>query len=457
MSLLRNALIIPPVLIGASLIFYAVSHRPAPVRTEVTETATTARVITTHPQSFVPRVSGFGTAEPARTWDGIAQVAGRVISLNPDFVRGAFVKRGDILVTLSPEDYELDIAEAQTGIASAEVDIEELQASLEFKKKSLKIEHTMLELAKKELARIEALSGRNVVSEQTLENQQSALLQRQISVQNLENEITLVPTQMKALEQAKKRNEVQLETAKLNLARTTITAPFDARVAAVNVEIGQFVGAGATIGKLDGLDASDVEVQVAPGKMAGFAGVLSKGGVVTGVGLPEMANNLTRLSAIVRLDLSGMSTQWDATVKRISDTVDPSTRSIGVIVSVPEPYKGFAPGRTPPLVKGMFVEVELRANAVDGMTLLPRSALSEGRLRLVDEDNRLRFIETEPLYEFSDAIILRDSLPDGTRVVVGDISPAIEGMLLAPVEDHDMADYLQRLALPDDGSEVRGQ
>lgn len=457
MSLLRKTLIIPPILIGAGLVFYSVSHRQAPIRTEIAETATTARVITTAAQSFIPRISGFGTAEPARTWNGIAQVGGRVTYLNPNFVKGAFVRAGDVLVKLAPEDYELDIAEAQTGIVSAEVNIDELKATLEFKNKSLKIEKAMLDLEQKDLARKQELSGRNVVSSQTLEKQQSALLQRQISVQNLETEIALIPTKLKALEQVKKKSEVQLENARLNLERTTIIAPFDARVAMVNVEIDQFVGGGSTIGNLDGIDASDVEVQIIPRKMAGFVSLQSKGDPAASIGFKNMARQLSRMSATVRLDRSGISATWQAKVKRISDTVDPATRSLGVIVSVPEPYKDFVPGRTPPLIKGMFVDVELRGPAVDGVTVLPRSALFEGRLRLVDGDNRLRFEQTETLFEFGDAIVLRNRLPDGTRVVIGDLSPAVEGMLLAPVEDPGMGDYLKRLATTDDDPKANDQ
>lgn len=457
MSLLRNALIIPPILIGAGLVFYAVSNRQAPVRAQIEEAATTARVITATPQSFTPRISGFGTAEPARTWNGISQVAGRVTYLNPDFVKGAFVKAGDILVKLAPEDYELDIAEAQTGIASAEVNIDELKATLEFKNKSLEIEKAMLDLEQKDLARKQELSGRNVVSDQTLENQQSALLQRQISLQNLETEIALIPTKLKALEQSKKKSEVQLENAKLNLERTTITAPFDARIAEVNVEIDQFVGGGATIGKLDGIDASDVEVQITPRKMAGFVALQSKRGTAAPIGFEKMAEQLSRMSATVRLDLPGMSAAWKARVKRVSNTVDPTTRSLGVIVSVPEPYKNFVPGETPPLIKGMFVDVELRGPIVEDVTVLPRSAITEGRLRLADSENRLRFQQAETLFSIGDAIVLRNNLPEGTRVVIGDLSPAIEGMLLAPVEDAAMADYLKSLAMADGATEAKGQ
>ena len=68
------------------------------------------------------------------------------------------------------------------------------------------------------------------------------------------------------------------------------------------------------------------------------------------------------LGAVVHVGEPGVWESWDAEVKRISDTVDPETRSIGVIVSVPEPYGQAKPGLRPPLIKGMFAEVELHAD-----------------------------------------------------------------------------------------------
>ena len=63
---------------------------------------------------------------------------------------------------------------------------------------------------------------------------------------------------------------------------------------------------------------------------------------------------------MVRLGFPETGLGWEVEVTRISDTVDPETRSIGVIVSVPSPYGRVRPGERPPLIKGMFASVELR-------------------------------------------------------------------------------------------------
>jgi multidrug efflux pump subunit AcrA (membrane-fusion protein) len=144
----------------------------------------------------------------------------------------------------------------------------------------------------------------------------------------------------------------------------------------------------------------------------------------------------------------GTGQGWQAEVKRISDTVDPETRSIGVIVSVPEPYGQARPGVRPPLIKGMFTEVELRAPVVQDVFLLPRTVVRDGQVMIADADDRLTFAEVEIAYSLDDIAVLRGGLEPGTRVVVSDPSPAIPGMLLAPTGDPELGARLAASAMP---------
>jgi multidrug efflux pump subunit AcrA (membrane-fusion protein) len=442
----RKLLILPPVLAGAAVLYFAVSGREAPKRAEIGETATVVRVVTATPMSFVPRVTGYGTVDPSRTLDAIAQVSGRVTYINPSFKRGDFIAEGDTLLKLSPEDYELEIAEAQTDIASAEVDLEELSVTLETQKKSLEIAKAGLDLEERELTRLKTLLERRVISDQQVENQESVVLQQRATVQDLENDIALNPVKQKALEQARAKNQVRLETAKLNLARTTISAPFDARVSRVSVEIDQFVAAGTSIGALDGVDAADINVQISPASMAGFANFAFPGQLDTEEGVMRARRSLDRLSAMVRVGSVGDAATWEARVKRVSDTVDPDTRSVGLIVTVDRPYDTIRPGIKPPLVKGMFAEVELSAPPVPDQVLLPRNAVLGGRIMTVSDENRLVLTPAEIAYRIDDVVILKSGLPAGTKVIVSDVSPVIEGMLLKPVEDDAVRDSLVRAA-----------
>lgn len=450
MSVVRRLLIIPPLVAGAALVYFAAANREPPARDLPEEAATVARFVIAEPQAFVPRVTGFGTVEPARTWDAIAQVAGRVTYVNPAFVRGGFLERDDVIIRLAPEDYELEIAETRADIESAQADIEELDLTRETTELSLQIERDVLALEEAELARQETLLARGVSTETAVEEQKSDVLQQQSSVQNLENQLALIPAQRRALEQSKAKAEVNLQIAKLNLERTEIKAPFDARVAEADVEIDQYVAVGSTMGALDGVDAAEIDVQIPPALMSGFARFTF---AVTPEQRPdtqafgERFQRLDILDATVRFGFAERGFVWPASVTRISDTVDPDTRSIGMIITVDDPYGTRQPGMRPPLVKGMFAEVELRAPPVEGVILIPRNAISNGRVKVAGDDNRLRFDEVDVAFMMGDVAALQGGLEAGTRVVVSDLSPLIEGMLLRPVPDDGLAERLSEVAL----------
>ncbi|MGM0584405.1 MAG: efflux RND transporter periplasmic adaptor subunit, partial [Pseudomonadota bacterium] len=155
----------------------------------------------------------------------------------------------------------------------------------------------------------------------------------------------------------------------------------------------------------------------------------------------------------LRTVFQGVEASWEAEVRRISDVMDPETRSIGIMVSVPDPYGQVVPGQRPPLIKGMFVRVILTGPPVEDVILLPRASIREGRALVIDPDNRLRLREVEVAYEDGDLAVIVGGLEPGARVVTSDVAPVIEGRLLAPERDEDTEARLQAAAAPRDGGE----
>ncbi|MEM7522194.1 MAG: hypothetical protein AAF360_00215, partial [Pseudomonadota bacterium] len=161
---------------------------------------------------------------------------------------------------------------------------------------------------------------------------------------------------------------------------------------------------------------------------------------ISSTGVSETAASApVRLSARVSLGgeaRGGGEAEWPAEVARISDTVSPETRSIGVIVRVADPYAAPSGRRRPPLIKGMFVKVELTAPPVAGAILLPRAAIRDDQVLLIDDDDRLAYAPASPVFAAGGLVVLAPgALPDGARVVTSQPSPAIEGHLLSPVAD----------------------
>ena len=347
-SWMRRILILPPILIGAAIFVMVTNNKKAPEQVAAVEQSRAVRFVKITPQTVVPRILGYGVVEPGRVWNAVTQVSGRIIKVHPAFKKGALLKKGTQIVQIAAEDYQIAIAQAQANIRSAEAKLQELKISQENSEASLALERQSLSINESEYKRSLSLKKRGTIAQATLDKEQRNLLNQRKQVLLLESTLKLIPSQISAQMEQKAISASQLETAKLNLQRTSITLPFDARIAKVNVEVTQFVGAGTVLGIGDSVSRAEVPAQI-PIKQfrsllrASSGAKSAKPFDINEGALTKMATKLG-MHAIVRVRFDNQNVEWPGNVVRISDTVDPKTRTIGAIVSVDNAYKGAIPG-----------------------------------------------------------------------------------------------------------------
>ena len=424
---------------GAGILAYMVATSPPPARAPLAERTTPVRVIVARTQAVAPRIVGFGLVSPARTFEAIAQVAGTVDHINPDLKKGAILPAGAELLRLSAADFNLAIAQARANIRAAEARLAELEVSQANQISALKIETEALALKTADLERAETLFANGTIPQTTRDAAQAALLAQRQKVQSVESALALLPTQQAVQIEQIAVDRANLETAELNLARTELTLPFAARVASVSVEVGQFLRSGQTAAVFDSIDAAEVEAQI---PIAAMRTLLQSSRTEAGSmaidpsALTDVLHSLG-LTSQVHLRAGNAVLTWPATVARISDAIELTTGTLGVIVRVDKAYSGIEPGERPPLTKGMFVEVSLQGKPLRGI-VVPRSALRDGQLLVADADDRLRQVGvTAHLVQDEIAVITQGIAPD-TRIVVSAPSPVIDGMLLDVTEDTDL-------------------
>ncbi|MGI9426694.1 MAG: efflux RND transporter periplasmic adaptor subunit [Hyphomicrobiaceae bacterium] len=434
---MRKLLLIPPALLGVFILWWTVSGRQPPAQAPVSETARSVRVITLDRQNVAPSLSGFGSVKPENVWTGVAQVSGQVVYVNPDFRRGANLEKGTVLIRISPEDYRLAIAEAEAQIRSSEASLAELAVSETNTSELLSIEQESLDLKEKSVAAKRALLRRGNIAELSFDDELRDLLTQKKRVQDLKNALRLIPTQKSVQEEQIRVNRSKLETAKLNLKRTVITLPFRARIASVDVEVSQYVQVGTKIGVADGMATAQITAQYPLIHIRGFFRALRaefKPEEQTWKSREDFARAIG-LNALVHLRTGERDVMWRGRVARLSDALDEQTRTVGLITLVDEPYGNDRPADGPPLVKGMFVEVELRANALKNKIVVPSGGLHGEIVHLVGADDRLVVRTVEIGYRGDGFVVIKQGLDAGDRLIVSDVSPAKAGMLLKPVED----------------------
>ncbi|MDF1529700.1 MAG: hypothetical protein P1R74_11300, partial [Sedimenticola sp.] len=152
------------------------------------------------------------------------------------------------------------------------------------------------------------------------------------------------------------------------------------------------------------------------------------------------------LTAQATLQENGVIASWDARFARLSDTLDPKTRTVGVIVEVDKPYANVIPGKRPPLVKGLFVQVVIAGKPQPDSLVIPRAALHKNRLYVVNKEQRLEIRTVQPIMQQAEYVTINKALKPGEQVIVSDLIPAVEGMLLKPVPDPASQDRLVNAA-----------
>jgi len=429
----RVWLIIPAILIGVGLLVLLVKNKSTPEIIQLEETAHAVRVIEPPRLTVTPVFRGNGNVAPSKVWNGVAQVSGKIIEINPKLKKGSLIPAGTQLLKIDPSDYELAVQQAQTSIDASKAQLAEIGIREKNSKASIKIEESALKIGQAELERKRKLLSEGTVTASDYEHEQRNVLAQQQSVQNLRNAINLYPTEKQRLKAEIKRLETQLASAKLNLTRTTIVMPFNGRIAQSKTEIQQFARQGDVLVIADGMDKAEIEVQVPMGRMSGLI-----------IGLPKIdlhniadrnIGELLGLDAEVSLNRDSLNTTWPAKVARISEGIDPRSRTIGVIVEVLNPYANTQPGIHPPLSKGLFVDVKLIGAKRPDKLVIPRDALYEDKVYVVNAESRLEIRKVNANFSNSVYSVIENGLNPGEKIVVSQIIPAIKGMLLKPVVD----------------------
>ncbi len=440
--LARLAAVVLPLAVGVVGAVSLAGLREPPAREEGGEEARTVSVLTVPALEVAPRAVGYGVAEPGDVWRAVAEVDGRVVERHPQLEVGAILPAGTLLLAIDPEDFELRLRELEAALRGARARLDALATRERTTGRSLEIERRSLAVARKELERRRRLVAENALSDSELDAQERAVLQQERAVQSLENELAAIPDERAQVRAELERTEAQRERARRDLEHTRITLPFDARIAAVEVETAQYVTPGQVLVQADGIAVTEVPAQLSVER---FRALLDSAVAIPAFD-PRVVGEYIReqgLTAQVRLHTADTTLTWPARVDRLSASLDPRTRTVGVVAAVDDPYANARPPERPPLVKNMYVEVRLRGRPRPDTLVIPRTALHGRQVYRVGEDDRLEIVAVTPGFTVGAFVTVAEGLAAGDRVLTGDLVPAIEGTLLDPVEDDALAARLR--------------
>ena len=97
------AFILIPVVIGVVIFAVLMRRGEGPERVQLQEQARVVRVIRAQAVDYLPRVVGYGYVEPARVWQAVAEVSGKVTELSSLLKVGALYRSKSRKSPICPE------------------------------------------------------------------------------------------------------------------------------------------------------------------------------------------------------------------------------------------------------------------------------------------------------------------------------------------------------------------
>jgi len=317
-------------------------------------------IVTPVATPYRPSVRLNGVVQARTVTRIIPQVSGRVVEVSAAFRPGASVSTDGVLFVIDPSDYELAVERTLAEIEAARSELTRLEA--------------------------EAAAEREIWQGQFPERQIPDLIAR-------------VP-QIAAAKARIQSGEAARRAAELSLSRTTVSAPFDARILETELDVGQVVGSSAAVGSMFSIDSLEIVVPVSAEERR-LIGPLGD----------QRVSTITPTAGAIQGKLV-----------RAAASLDERTRLGTLYVATANPGL---------LTAGEFVTVEIEGKDTPDSYRIPAAALTSRDRLWVVEDGRLAGRTVEVLGREAEMAVVR-VFDDADGVVSIPPANARDGMSVSP-------------------------
>ena len=388
-------------------------------------------------------VRGTGTVQPAREIQLTAEVGGRLADVSDALVSGGRFAAGETLARIDPSDYRSALKQAEAQVTQAEFQL--LQAREEAGAARADYERVR-ERAGAAPAPDSTELGRFVFNEPQVARADYERVRERAGAAPAPDSTELGrfvfnEPQVAQAEANLQSAKASLETARTNLERTRLQVPFDGMVRQKQADLGAYLAPGTPVATVYGTEAAEIVVSLPTRKAALIRNLWATTGQQSGVKLP----------ATVTTTYGGEEFAWQGRVHRVEGAVSEQTRTVDVVVRVPDPYdqamrvqsqrperpsaaeRSYAPER-PPLAVGTYTEVDIQGRQDGTYHVVPRRAVHTRTpdqppvVWTVQGDSMLVERSVEPIQTVEEQTYLAPTLDPDTRVITTDLRVQTDSM-----------------------------
>ncbi|MHC4342515.1 MAG: efflux RND transporter periplasmic adaptor subunit, partial [Planctomycetota bacterium] len=384
--------------VGFQLFRMLAAARKEPEKTETVARPIVVRTSAATRTTYRETLTGYGRARALRQTSVAAEVTGIVRWIAPRLEAGATVQEGEELVKLDERDFTQVVASVEARLQQTAAELARLESDRDVALKKLELARRELAASRRELERIENLAGQKAATQSDYDRQTMQTTLRESATLELEGRTVSLKAQIERNEADRKELAATLDKARLDLARTFITAPYAGRIDARQVQPGARVAPGTPL--FDLVDPGRIEIPIA--LPATRHGHVAKGA-----------------PAVVRAR-SGGAPLWEGCVARVSPTIRSEDRTFFVYLVLESPA-----GRSP-VAPGAFVVAEVAGRTFEEVFVLPRTAFV-GEQVFVVENDLARARRPEVVAEFPHLLLAAGGIDEGARVVLTNLEEVADG------------------------------
>lgn len=459
-KIFKNFIFLPLILAGAvAFVVIQVKSKPPIEHEQAKFPIKGVEVITINMIPFRARAMAFGNVEPAVVLKAKSEVSGKVSYIHPDLKKGASLKKGTVVLQIEPTTFKISLNQSKAGLAGSQSSLAQLETEEKSTKRALSISQKNLNVGLKELKRIQTLWKKRIIARSTLDKEEQKVLGLRQAVQDIQGKLSSYKSRKAATRAQITQSKSQVDQSKDTLGKTEVSMPFDARIGTVSVEKGEFTPAGGILFEALGIQAVEITAQLPTKQFRPLISDLGAENNKPTISLKDptsMRKILVNMKLEARVRLVGDSSEaaiWEGKLIRLSESVDPTRDTLGLVIAVDAPYEGIIPGKRPPLLKGMYTSVELFSPAKHTL-VVPRKALHQGRIYVANDKNMLEVQTVNILFQQGDMVVLdgeKDAHLIGKKIIISDVIPVMEGL---PLKVIFADDYEKQLALKSLGKKI---
>jgi RND family efflux transporter MFP subunit len=371
-------------------------------------------------------LNGYGEVKTLNVVSISSEVSGTVLDIHPRLEAGEIISKGDLIFKIDTRDYEAALKETSATVKQLENSILSLQKQYEIDQVRLTSLQRNAELAKKQFERLQTLFEENSVGTQS---NVDAAEQSYISVMDqatqMARTVELYPIQIQESRSSLDSARARFGTARANLERCEVRAPFDGRLKSVSIEKGQFVSAGREVVTLADDSVLEIEVSLDSREADQWLRFDGAGNAATAAWF----GNLKQVDCKVRWTEATSDTHWKGTLHRVVD-FDANTRTLTVAIRILAENTATENPGSLPLVEGMFCSVEIPGRSLNNVVKLPRWAVSYENTVYMSVDGRLKTVPVEVARLDSDHAYVSGGIETGDLVVTTRLVSPLENSLL---------------------------